>query len=148
MTDGNFLGVSGRLAARFQNNPLTPILAILGLLLGLVAVLITPQEEEPQIDVTMANVFVPYPGASSRQVEQMVSFPLEKKLSEIEGVKHVYSVSQPGLAVLTVEYTVGVERQPAIVRLYNQIYSNQDWMPRAAGSVSRWLSPKALMMFR
>ena len=144
MTDGNFLGVSGRLAARFQNNPLTPILAILGLLLGLVAVLITPQEEEPQIDVTMANVFVPYPGASSRQVEQMVSFPLEKKLSEIEGVKHVYSVSQPGLAVLTVEYTVGVERQPAIVRLYNQIYSNQDWMPPGSGVGQPLVKPKGI----
>ncbi len=121
MADTGKLGISGRLAARFQDNPLTPILAILGLLLGLVAVLVTPQEEEPQIDVTMANVFVPFPGADARQVEQLVSFPLEKKLSEIEGVKHVYSISRPGMAVLTVEYTVGVERQPADVRLYNQV---------------------------
>ncbi len=103
MAEDTSLGISGSLARRFQNNPLTPILAILGLLLGIVAVLITPQEEEPQIDVTMANVFVPFPGASSKQVEQLVSFPLEKKLSEIEGIKHVYSSSRPGLAVLTVE---------------------------------------------
>ena len=138
------LGISGRLAKRFQDNPLTPILAILGLLLGLVAVLITPQEEEPQIDVTMANVFVPFPGASSKQVEQMVSFPLEKKLSEIEGIKHVYSISRPGMAVLTVEYTVGVERQPAIVRLYNQVYSNQDWMPPGAGIGQPLVKPKGI----
>ncbi|MFX9321678.1 efflux RND transporter permease subunit, partial [Acinetobacter baumannii] len=95
----------------------TPILALMGLLLGLVAVLITPREEEPQIAVTMANVFVPFPGAGARDVEQLVSTPLEQKLAEIEGVKHVYSVSRPGMAVLTVEYEVGVERQPAIVRL-------------------------------
>ena len=138
------LGISGRLAKRFQNNPLTPILAILGLLLGLVAVLITPQEEEPQIDVTMANVFVPFPGASSKQVEQLVSFPLEKKLSEIEGIKHVYSISRPGMAVLTVEYTVGVERQPAIVRLYNQVYSNQDWMPPGIGIGQPLVKPKGI----
>ncbi len=138
------LGISGRLAKRFQNNPLTPILAILGLLLGLVAVLITPREEEPQIDVTMANVFVPFPGASSKQVEQLVSFPLEKKLSEIEGVKHVYSISRPGMAVLTVEYTVGVERQPAIVRLYNQVYSNQDWMPPGIGIGQPLVKPKGI----
>jgi multidrug efflux pump subunit AcrB len=144
MSNHQHLGISGRLAARFQNNPLTPILAILGLLLGLVAVLITPQEEEPQIDVTMANVFVPFPGADARQVEQLVSYPLEKKLSEIEGIKHVYSISRSGMAILTVEYTVGVERQPAIVRLYNQIYSNQDWMPAGVGVGQPLVKPKGI----
>jgi multidrug efflux pump subunit AcrB len=137
-------GLSGRLAAAFQANPLTPILALLGLLLGLVAVLITPREEEPQIDVTMANVFVPFVGASARDVEQLVSTPLEQKLSEIEGIKHVYSTSRPGMAILTVEYTVGVERQPAIVRLYNQVYSNHDWMPAGLGVGQPLVKPKGI----
>jgi len=141
---GQRFGISGRLASAFQSNPLTPILALLGLLLGVVAVLITPREEEPQIDVTMANVFVPFVGASARDVEQLVSTPLEQKLSEIEGVKHVYSNSRPGMAVLTVEYTVGVERQPAIVRLYNQIYSNQDWMPPGVGVGQPMVKPKGI----
>ncbi|MCX7042208.1 MAG: efflux RND transporter permease subunit [Gammaproteobacteria bacterium] len=147
MTDqpsGARFGLSGRLAAAFQANPLTPVLAILGLLLGLVAVLITPREEEPQIDVTMANVFVPFVGASARDVEQLVSTPLEQKLLEIEGVKHVYSTSRPGMAILTVEYTVGVERQPAIVRLYNQIYSNQDWLPAGLGVGQPLVKPKGI----
>ena len=143
MTEPRF-GLSGRLAAAFQANPLTPILAILGLLLGLVAVMITPREEEPQIDVTMANVFVPFEGASARDVEQLVSTPLEQKLAEIEGVKHVYSTSRPGMAVLTVEFTVGVERQPAIVRLYNQIYSNQDWLPPDIGVGQPLVKPKGI----
>ncbi len=138
------LGLSGRLAAAFQSNPLTPILAILGLMLGLVAVLITPREEEPQIDVTMANVFVPFPGASARDVEQLVSTPLEQKLSEIQGVKHVYSISRPGMAVLTVEYTVGVQRQPAIVRLYNKVYSNQDWLPAGMGVGQPLIKPMGI----
>jgi len=127
------MGISGRLAAAFQNNPLTPILAIAGLLLGLIAVLITPREEEPQIDVTMANVFVPFPGAPAEDVENLVSYPLEQVLSEIEGVKHVYSISRPGMAVITVEYTVGVARADAILRLYNQVYSNADWAPPNLG---------------
>jgi multidrug efflux pump subunit AcrB len=143
-TSGARFGLSGRLAAAFQANPLTPVLAILGLLLGLVAVLITPREEEPQIDVTMANVFVPFVGASARDVEQLVSTPLEQKLLEIEGVKHVYSTSRPGMAILTVEYTVGVERQPAIVRLYNQIYSNQDWLPVGLGVGQPLVKPKGI----
>jgi multidrug efflux pump subunit AcrB len=138
------LGISGRLAAAFQANPLTPVLAILGLLLGLVAVLITPREEEPQIDVTMANVFVPFVGAGARDVEQLVSTPLEQKLLEIEGVKHVYSTSRPGMAVLTVEYSVGVERQAAIVRLYNQVFSNQDWLPPGVGVGQPLIKPKGI----
>ena len=138
------LGLSGRLAAAFQANPLTPVLALLGLLLGLVAVLITPREEEPQIDVTMANVFVPFVGASARDVEQLVSTPLEQKLAEIEGIKHVYSTSRPGMAVLTVEFTVGIERQPAIVRLYNQVFSNQDWLPAGVGVGQPLIKPKGI----
>jgi multidrug efflux pump subunit AcrB len=130
---GARMGISGRLAAAFQNNPLTPVLAIAGLLLGLAAVLITPREEEPQIDVTMANIFVPFAGAPARDVENLVSYPLEQVLSEIEGVKHVYSVSRPGIAVLTVEFAVGVPRADAIVRLYNQVYSNADWAPPGLG---------------
>ena len=127
------LGFSGRIARAFQNNPLTPILALAGLLLGLVAVLITPREEEPQIDVTMANVFIPFPGASAHDVESLVAFPYEQTLSEIEGVKHVYSVSSPGIAVFTVEFIVGVPRQDALVRLYNQVYANADWAPENLG---------------
>ncbi len=138
------LGFSGRIASAFQANPLTPILALMGLMLGLVAVMITPREEEPQIDVTMANVFVPFPGASARDVEQLVSYPLEQTLSEIEGVKHVYSISRPGMAVLTVEYTVGVARQPAIVRLYNQVFSNADWMPQGVGIGQPLIKPKGI----
>jgi multidrug efflux pump subunit AcrB len=138
------LGLSGRLAAAFQANPITPLIALMGLLLGLVAVMVTPREEEPQIDVTMANVFVPYPGASAREVEQLVSTPLEQKLSEIEGIKHVYSISRPGMAVLTVEYTVGVQRQPAIVRLYNQVFSNQDWLPQGLGVGPPLIKPKGI----
>ncbi|KAF1695272.1 efflux RND transporter permease subunit [Pseudoxanthomonas koreensis] len=142
--DSPRLGISGRIARAFQENPLTPILAIVGLLLGLVAVAITPREEEPQIDVTMANVIVPFPGADARQVEQMVAFPLEQKLAEIEQVKHTYSISRPGMAVLTVEFEVGVERQPALVRLYDKVFSNQDWMPQGLGVGQPVIKPKGI----
>jgi multidrug efflux pump subunit AcrB len=138
------LGISGRIARSFVANPLTPILALLGLLLGVVAVLITPREEEPQIDVTMANVIVPFSGASARDVEQLVSSPLEQRLAEIEGVKHVYSTSRPGLAVLTVEFTVGVARQSALVRLYNQVQSNLDLLPQGMGVGQPLVKPKGI----
>ncbi len=144
MTEAARLGMSGRLAAAFQRNPLTPILAVMGLLLGLLAVSITPREEEPQIDVTMANVIVPFDGASSRDVEQWVATPLEQKLSEIAGVKHVYSISRPGAAVLTVEFDVGVPRQSALVRLYNQVFSNADFLPQRVGVGQPIVKPKGI----
>ena len=138
------MGISGRLAAAFQDNPMTPILAVMGLLLGLLAVMITPREEEPQIDVTMANVIVPFAGATARDVEQLVATPLEQRLAEVEGVKHVYSISRPGMAVITVEFTVGVERQPALVRLYNQVFSNMDALPQVAGVGQPLVKPKGI----
>ncbi|KFL35811.1 efflux RND transporter permease subunit [Arenimonas donghaensis] len=132
MTEPRF-GLSGRLARAFQANPLTPVLAVAGLLLGLFATMITPREEEPQIDVTMANVIVPFPGAPAADVENLVSVPLEQVLAEIDGVKHVYSTSRAGSSLITVEFAVGVPRQDALVRLYNQVYSNADWAPPGLG---------------
>ena len=107
--------------------------------MGLFAVLITPKEEEPQIDVTFANVFVGFPGASAREVESLVSTPAEQVLSEIEGVEHVYSISRPGMSALTVSFEVGEPRTEAIVRLYNALHSNSDWLPPA--NASAWPRP-------
>lgn len=138
------LGLSGALAKRFQDSKITPLLAVTGLLLGLFAIAVTPREEEPQINVTFANIFVPFPGASAVEVENIVSIPLEQVLSEIEGVKHTYSVSRPGMAVLTIQYEVGEERTAAIVRLYNAIYSHQDWLPPGSGVMQPLIKPKGI----
>ena len=118
------LGISGRLAGYFLNNQLTPLLALAAMLLGVFAVWITPREEEPQIDVTFANIFIPFPGANSTEVESLVVGPMERVLGEIAGVKHIYSVSRPGMGVITVQFEVGEARTEAVVRLYNAIYSN------------------------
>ena len=138
------LGFSGSIAERFQANEITPLLALVGLLLGLFAVGVTPREEEPQIDVTFANVFIAMPGATAREVENVISFPAEQVLDAIDGVKHVYSVSRPGLSILTVEYQVGVPRNEAIVRLYNEIYSNMDWLPRGLGASPPLIKPMGI----
>jgi multidrug efflux pump subunit AcrB len=138
------LGFSGKIAKIFLTSELTPLLALVGLLMGVFAVLVTPKEEEPQINVTFANVFVAFPGASSKEVEQLVSTPAEQVLSEIEGIKHVYSVSQPGMAVLTVQFEVGEDRTQAIVRLYNAIFSNQDWLPENLGIAQPLIKPMGI----
>ena len=138
------LGISGRIAAFFQGAQITPLLALVALLLGVFAVLVTPREEEPQINVTMANVLIPFPGAAVRDVEQMVASPAEQVLSQISGVEHVMSVSRPGLAVLTVQYKVGVGRTEALVRLYDTVNSNADWLPKGLGVLDPIIKPKGI----
>ncbi|VAX09401.1 Acriflavin resistance protein [hydrothermal vent metagenome] len=140
----NKLGISGLTARAFLNSEITPLLALLGFMLGVFAVMITPREEEPQINVTFANVFIAFPGASAKEVEELVSMPAEQILSEIEGLKHVYSVSKPGMAVLTVEFKVGEDRTQAIVRLYNAVYSKQDWLPAGLGVAQALIKPKGI----
>jgi len=142
--DSKALGISGRIAALFQSAPITPLLAVMALLLGGFAVLVTPREEEPQIDVTMANVLIPFPGASVRDVEQMVATPGEQVLSKMAGVEHVLSVSRPGLAVLTVQFKVGVPNNEALVRLHDTLRTNADWLPKGLGVMEPLVKPKGI----
>jgi multidrug efflux pump subunit AcrB len=144
MSNESKLGFSGRLAARFQESPITPLLAITGLLLGLFASGVTPREEEPQINVTFANIFVPFPGASAVEVENLVSGRMEQILAEVEGVEHTYSVSRPGMSILTVQFEVGQLRTPAIVRLYNAVMSNEDWRTPGLGIMQPLIKPKGI----
>src|SRR5690606_11534872 len=106
-------GISGRIARVFESSAITPLLALIGLLLGAFAILVSPREEEPQIDVTMANVLIAFPGASSAEVQNRVALPAEQVLSQIAGIEHTFSVARPGLAVLTVQFEVGVPRTEA-----------------------------------
>ncbi len=138
------MGISGRIAEYFLRNSLTPLIALIALLLGIGATLVTPREEEPQINVTMANVFVPFPGASARDVEALVARPAEQVLSRIAGIEHVYSVSRPGMAVITVQYLVGEDPIQALVRLYDTINSHRDWLSPSLGVMEPIIKPKGI----
>ena len=144
MNSHSKMGVSGRIAAAFQANALTPLLALVALLLGLFAVLVTPREEEPQINVTMANVLIPFPGASSADVQNMVARPAEQVLGQIAGIEHTYSVARPGMAVLTIQFKVGVPRAEALVRLYDVLNANQNWLPAELGTLTPIVKPKGI----
>jgi multidrug efflux pump subunit AcrB len=138
------MGISGRIAGYFQSAQLTPLLALVLFLLGLFAVLITPKEEEPQINVTMANVFIPFPGASVREVESLVATPAEQVVSRVAGLEHVYSVSQPGMAVLTAQFEVGVPHEQALVLLYDTIFAHRDWISPNLGVGEPIIKPKGI----
>ncbi|MEO8752506.1 MAG: efflux RND transporter permease subunit [Casimicrobiaceae bacterium] len=138
------MGVSGRIARFFLESRLTPLIALLALLLGAFAIVVTPREEEPQINVTMANVLVPFPGASARDVETLVATPAEQVIAQIQGLDHVFSVSRPGLAIITAQFKVGVPRTEALVRLYDTILSNRDWLPKQLNVGEPIVKPKGI----
>ena len=138
------MGVAGRLSKFFLHSQLTPLIALVALLLGLFAVLVTPREEEPQINVTMANVLIPFPGASAKDVEALVATPAEQVISQIQGLEHVYSVSKPGMAIITAQFKVGIPRTEALVRLYDTIQSNRDWLPRELNVGEPLIKPKGI----
>lgn len=136
--------ISGKLADKFQASPMTPLIAIVAILLGIFAVFVTPREEEPQIDVTFANVYIALPGSTAKEVENLIAYPAEQVLDSIADVKHVYSISQPGMAIISVQFKVGVKRKDAIVRLYNEIHANSDWLPQALGASSPLIKPMGI----
>ncbi|MBS0149831.1 MAG: efflux RND transporter permease subunit [Nitrospira sp.] len=125
-------GLSGRIAALFIDSKLTPLMMLGVLLLGLFAVIGTPREEEPQIVVPMADVWLPFPGASAKIVEEQLTKPFERKLSEIKGVEYVYSISRPGGALIIVRFYVGQPMEQSLVDLYDKLMANQDLLPPGA----------------
>ncbi|MFC0445495.1 efflux RND transporter permease subunit [Pseudidiomarina halophila] len=131
------MGIAGRLAAWGERSQITPLLALFGLLLGLMAAFITPREEEPQIDVTMADVMVAFPGARAEQVEQQLATPLEQHFARMQGIEHIYSVSQAGQALVTVQFEVGVPRDKALVELFDTLASWQQQHPQTSQPLVR-----------
>jgi multidrug efflux pump subunit AcrB len=125
-------GFAGRVASAFIDSKLTQLVILGSLLVGLFAVVATPREEEPQIVVPFADIFVEMPGASAKEVEERISIPMEKKLREIPGVEYVYSISQPGASVAIVRFYVGEDEERSMVKLLDKLRANFDLIPPGA----------------
>lgn len=124
-----------RLVAYALRGGLPVLFFALSLALGAIALMFTPREEEPQIVVPMANVIVSAPGLSAQQIEKQITLRLEKLLTQISGVEHVYSRSANGQAIVTLRFFVGEDREDSLLNTYNKLYSNQDQIPAA---VTAW----------
>ncbi|MFO0936814.1 MAG: efflux RND transporter permease subunit [Gemmataceae bacterium] len=122
-------GFVSRLIEAFLHGNLSVLIILVMLAGGAAALLLTPREEEPQIVVPLADVYVQMPGASAEEVEQLVSSKLERLLSQVDGVEYVYSMSRPGMAIVTVRFYVGEHRENSLVKIYNKIQMNTDAVP-------------------
>ncbi len=123
------LGIAGNMAKMFIHSPLSPLLYMALLALGFLGLMITPRQEDPEISVPVVDLLVSYPGASAEQVVALAIEPLERVMSEIPTVKHVYSGSRRGEGVVTVEFNVGEEIGPSLVKVNDKIDSNIDRLP-------------------
>ncbi len=125
-----------RIVEVFLRGDIAILLTVVSLILGGVALWLTPREEEPQIVVPMADVLVSAPGLSAEEVEQQVTSRLEKLLYQIDGVEYVYSMSRPSQSVVTVRFYVGEDREDSLIKLYNKVHSNAD---QISPGVQNWV---------
>jgi Cation/multidrug efflux pump len=123
-------GFSGNIAKGFLQSKLTILLMIAFLLIGGYSTFLMPREEEPQIKVPMADIFIGYPGAGPKDVETKVAAPLEKIISNVKGVEYVYSTSMKEQAMIIVQFKVGEDVERSLVKLYSELMKNMDKMPQ------------------
>lgn len=123
-------GIAGSIANLFLKSKMSILLMIAFLLLGAFSISLIPREEEPQIEVPMADILIGYPGASPQEVESSLAQPIEKIVSNIKGVEHVYATAMNGQAMITVQFFVGENMELSLVKLYNEIMKNMDRMPQ------------------
>ncbi len=136
------LGLAGRTAKTFIHSPLSPLLFLAMLGMGLLGLMVTPRQEDPQISVPMIDVFVQYPGTSTEQVVSLAVEPLERLLSEIPGVKHVYSAAEREQGIITVRFKVGEKMGPSLVKVHDKLQANQDILP--PGAMAPIVKPKGI----
>ncbi|MDQ6975702.1 MAG: efflux RND transporter permease subunit [Mariprofundaceae bacterium] len=126
------LNIAGKLGSMAMNSHVTPMLAILIFFIGVIALLLTPREENPQIDVPAANILVQMQGASPQEVENLVVRPLEMVLRGMTGVDHTFGMAQESMGIVTVMFKVGQDKEASLVKLYDKIMHNLDRMPAGA----------------
>ncbi len=123
-------GISGKIANFFINSKLTILLMVALMIIGVYSSFLIPREEEPQINVPMADVMVGYPGASPTEVENRVAKPLEKIISNIKGVEHIHTMAMNGQAMLIVQFYVGQDVERSYVKLYDELAKHEDMFPK------------------
>jgi len=123
------LGLSGRLTRATLHSPLTPLMLLAAIAVGLMALLSIPREEEPQISVPMVDIMVAAPGLSASDATELAAKPLEAIVRSIDGVEHVYTQVQDDQVMVTARFVVGSDPDDAAVRVHEKVRANYDSIP-------------------
>ena len=126
---GKSLGIAGFLTRAFIASPLTPLLLVAALALGMIALITLPREEEPQIAVPMVDIIAPANGLKAEDAVKLVTEPLETIVKGINEVEHVYSRTYDDQTVVTVRFLVGTSTDAAILRVHDKVRANLNKIP-------------------
>ncbi|NNU81472.1 efflux RND transporter permease subunit [Halovulum dunhuangense] len=127
--EGPGLGLAGRLTRAFIASPLTPLILLASLAVGLIALMSLPREEEPQISVPLVDIHVSADGLRAEDALKLVTEPLEGIVKGIDQVEHVYSDTRDDQVMVTARFVVGVSSDTAILRVRDKILANLDRIP-------------------
>jgi len=122
--------IAGTLAKAFLNSPLTMIIIVSILSLGFIALQVMPREEDPQIEVSGGAIIIAIPGSTPREINNVVIKPLERKIREIKGVEHIYSMAMNNVGIVNVQYFIGENRESSNLKLYDKVMQNMDTLPK------------------
>lgn len=124
------VNVAGKLAKGFLHSPLTVVLGALLLLIGYIALNTMPREEDPQIAISGGAIIVALPGATPKEVENIIVKPLERKLREVRGIEHIYGMAMDNVGIVNVMYYIGEDREDSNLKLYDKVMQNMDSLPK------------------
>ena len=132
MSNSNYkvTDIAGKLARGFLHNPLTSLLGIFLLIIGYISLEVTPREENPQIEISGGAVMVVLPGATPKQIDNIIIKPLERRIKEIKGVEHIYGMSAKNIGIVNVMYYIGENRESSNLKLYDKVMQNMDKLPK------------------
>ena len=131
-TNNKDYNIAGRLASNFINHPLTFIMGVFILFIGYLSLNITPREENPQIKVSGGAVIIPLPGAKASEIQKVIVEPMERRIREIKGVEHIFSVAKDSVGIIQVQYLIGQDKADSDLKLYDQVMRNMDTLPKGA----------------
>ncbi|MBA1433573.1 MAG: efflux RND transporter permease subunit, partial [Epsilonproteobacteria bacterium] len=123
---------AGKLAKGFLRNPLTSVLGVFLLVIGYIALMVMPREENPQMVVSGSTVIVALPGSSAKEVEKIIVKPLERKLKEVKGVEHIYGMAMDNVGIVNVAFYIGEKKEDSNLKVYDKIMQNSDMFPKGA----------------
>jgi len=123
------LGLSGVLTRTFIGSPLTPLILLAAIAVGVIALVVLPREEEPQISVPMVDILVSANGVAAADAVELVTKPLEDIVKGIQDVEHVYSRTDDDAVIVTARFEVGTDEDRAILRVHEEVRANFDRIP-------------------
>lgn len=121
---------AGKLAIIFLRNPLTMVLGFFLIAIGYISLIITPREENPQMIISGSTVIIALPGATPKEVENVIIKPLERKLKEVKGIEHIYGIAMDSFAVINATFHIGEKKEDSNLKIYDKIMQNMDIFPK------------------